>query len=82
MRMSISNPVASHSHLTLQILLGNPSVLLLDEATFALHSNSERVVQDALDQAAKGRTTISIAYRISRFQGYNRIHFIQGRADY
>lgn len=49
-------------------LLRDPRVLLLDEATSALDSSSEKVVQAALDQAAKGRTTIAIAHRLSTIQ--------------
>lgn len=41
-------------------LIRNPKILLLDEATSALDSQSERVVQDALDRAAKGRTTMYV----------------------
>ncbi|KAI8371097.1 putative ABC transporter protein [Blakeslea trispora] len=46
-------------------ILKNPSLLLLDEATSALDTQSERLVQHALDRAAKDRTTIIVAHRLS-----------------
>ena len=55
-------------------LLRDPKVLLLDEATSALDSTSEKVVQEALDKAAKGRTTIAIAHRLSTIQNADKMY--------
>ncbi|MGB3730774.1 ABC transporter ATP-binding protein [Microbacterium sp.] len=60
-----------------RVLLKDPPVLLLDEATSALDTVSERVVQEALDEAAKGRTVISIAHRLSTVMGADVIHVIE-----
>ena len=59
-----------------RVLLKDPPVLLLDEATSALDTVSERVVQEALDAAARGRTTLSIAHRLSTVIGADVIHVV------
>ncbi len=54
-------------------ILKNPRMLLLDEATSALDSESERLVQDALEQLMKGRTTFVVAHRLTTIQRADRI---------
>src|SRR6185295_2021355 len=54
-------------------IVKNPRILLLDEATSALDSESERLVQEALEQLMKGRTTFVIAHRLTTVQGADRI---------
>lgn len=58
-------------------ILKNPTLLILDEATSALDAESERVVQTALDELMKGRTSIVIAHRLSTIRKANKILVMQ-----
>lgn len=62
-------------------LLKDPKILLLDEATSALDAQSERIVQEAIDQASKGRTTIIIAHCLSTIRTANLIVVLQAGAE-
>jgi len=54
-------------------VLKNPAILILDEATSALDTESERLVQDAIDKVMIGRTTIAIAHRLSTIYNMDEI---------
>ncbi|KAB8186230.1 ATP-binding cassette domain-containing protein [Nonomuraea phyllanthi] len=59
-------------------LLRDPPVLVLDEATSALDTQTERAVQEALDGLARGRTTITIAHRLSTVRDADQIIVLDG----
>lgn len=56
-----------------RVFLKNPPVLILDEATSALDNESEKLVQESLEKLAKGRTTFTIAHRLTTVRNADRI---------
>ena len=61
-------------------LLYNPRILILDEATSSVDTESEKLIQDALLRITKGRTTIAIAHRLSTLKNSDRI-FVVNRGE-
>ena len=60
-----------------RVFLKNPKILILDEATSALDNESERYIQNSLDELAKGRTTLVIAHRLSTIVNADKIYVIE-----
>ncbi len=59
-----------------RVFLKNPAILILDEATSALDNTTELMIQEALDELCKGRTTLVVAHRLSTIRNADRIAVI------
>lgn len=56
-----------------RVFLKNPEILILDEATSALDNKSERIIQESLEKLSEGRTTLTIAHRLTTIQNADKI---------
>lgn len=61
-----------------RVFLKDPAILILDEATSALDNTTEILIQNALDELCKGRTTIVVAHRLSTIKNADRIAVVSG----
>jgi ABC-type multidrug transport system fused ATPase/permease subunit len=59
-------------------ILKDPAILILDEATSSLDAESESLVQEALNELMKGRTTLIIAHRLATIRKVDRIYVLTG----
>src|SRR5699024_3101131 len=64
-----------------RMFLKNPAILILDEATSALDTETESIIQEALNDLSKDRTTLIIAHRLATIRNADRIIVESGRAS-
>ena len=74
----MSLPEGFNNQIGERVFLKNPPILILDEATSALDNTTEILIQDALNELAKGRTTLIVAHRLSTIKNADRILVVNG----